>query len=306
MNIMHLKVFKLLAENESVIKTSKTLNISQPTINHNIYFLEQHYGAKLFDCTNKKLKLTRFGEVLNNYICEMLSLLEQSEKHIEKLVGEVSGNLYLGASHTIAENVLPKIMGMFNHDYPEVDIQLEVTNTQHIVDHILKKKLDLGLIEGPVADNQIISKPFMKDELLVVLPYNHPLAIKKNLTLKELSALPFVLRESGSGTRVVMESSLKAAGLELVDLNTVMELGNTQAVIGAVEAGLGATILSELAVSKELQLKTVKTCRIANVEIKRNFSIIFHKERPLSNVCETFLSFINSQEISKIFAHTKP
>ncbi|RYD05120.1 LysR family transcriptional regulator [Desulforamulus aquiferis] len=300
MNIMHLRVFKLLAENESLNKTSKILNISQPTINHNVYLLEQHYGAKLFDRSSKKIKLTRFGEVLNNYVSEMLNLLEQSEKHIQSLVGEVSGNLYLGASHTIAENVLPKIMGMFNHDYPEVDIHLEVTNTQHIAERILEQKLDLGLIEGPVDHIEIKNIPFMRDELLVVLPYNHPLAIKKSLTLKELST-PFVLREPGSGTRVVMESSLKAAGLDPRELNTVMELGNTQAVIGAVEAGLGATILSELAVTKEIQLKTVKTCKIANIEIKRSFSLIFHQERPLSTVCETFLAFINSQEIASIF-----
>lgn len=225
---------------------------------------------------------------------QILDLLDKSKEHMEKMVGEVSGDLYLGASHTIAENVLPKLMGMFNHDYPEVNIHLEVTNTKHIVEHILDGPLELGLIEGPVEHENIISKPFMKDELLVVLPYNHPLAIKKNLTLKEVASLPFVLREPGSGTRVVMETALKKAGLDPNDLNTVMDLGNTQAVIGAVEAGLGATILSGLAVSKEIQLKTVKTCRISNVSIERYFSVILNKSKPVSPVCETFLSFITT------------
>lgn len=301
MNIMHYRIFKTLAETGSVIKTSKLLELSQPTINHNIYVLEQHYGAKLFDRSNKKLKLTRFGQILERYVRDILNLIEQSEKHIESLVSELSGNLSLGASHTIAENVLPKIMGMFNHDYPEVEIRLEVTNTQHIVDHIFENKLDLGLIEGPVDHDKIIVKPFMEDELLVILPYNHPLAIKKNLTLKELASLPFVLREKGSGTRVVMEAALKKAGLEPGELNTVMELGNTQAVIGAVEAGLGATILSGLAVSKEIQLKTVKTCRIANVPIARSFSFIINEDKPLSPICETFLSFITSEEVLNVF-----
>ena len=103
----------------------------------------------MFDRSNKKLKLTRFGEVLVKYVNQILNLVEQSEQHIHELVGELRGSLNLGASHTIAENVLPKIMGMFNHDYPEVTIHLEVTNTRHIVDHILDNKLDLGLIEGP-------------------------------------------------------------------------------------------------------------------------------------------------------------
>ncbi len=301
MNLMHFKVFKTLAETGSLIKSSTLLELSQPTINHNIYVLEQHYGAKLFDRSNKKLKLTRFGQVLVKYVTGILNLVEQSEKHIERLVGELSGNLSLGASHTIAENVLPKIMGMFNNDYPEVDIHLEVTNTQHIVDRILENKLDLGLIEGPVTHEKVITKPFMEDELLVVLPYNHPLAIKKNLTLKELATLPFVLREEGSGTRVVMEAALKKAGLDPAELNTVMELGNTQAVIGAVEAGLGATILSGLAVTKEIQLKTVKTCRIANVSIVRYFSFVLNKDKPLSPICETFLSFVTSEEVLKMF-----
>lgn len=301
MNIAHLKVFKTLAETNSFTKTSKLMELSQPSINHNIYLMEQHYGVKLFDRSNKKLKLTRFGNVLLGYVSEILTLLEKSEEHIQMLIGEVQGDLALGASHTIAENVLPKIMGMFNHDYPEVTIQLEVTNTQHIVEHILDHSLDIGLIEGPVTHEEIISIPFMQDELLVVLPANHPLAIKKNLTLQEVAALPFVLREKGSGTRVVMESTLKKAGLDTKQLNTLMELGNTQAVIGAVEANLGASILSGLAVSKETQLKTVKTCRIANVPIIRNFSLIYNKKDPLSSICEIFLAFITSDEILKMF-----
>lgn len=296
MNLMHLKIFKTLAETENMTKAIKLLELSQPTINHNIYLLEQHYGAKLFDRSSKRLKLTRFGEVLMDYVTEILTLLERSEQHIATLVGEIHGDLFLGASHTIAENVLPKMMAMFNHDYPGVNIHLEVTNTRHIVDHILDEKLELGLIEGPVKNENVIGKSFMKDELVVVLPYSHPLAIKKNLTLKELSSLPFVLREPGSGTRVVMEDSLKSAGLDPSELNTVMEMGNTQAVIGAVEAGLGASILSALAVSKEIQLKTVKICKIANVTIARNFSLIFKKDRNLSPPSETFLSFIHAQE----------
>ncbi len=301
MNLMHLKVFKTLAETESLSKTSKLLDLSQPSINHNIYILEEHYKAKLFDRSNKKLKLTRFGEVLLNYVTDILQLIETSEQHVQTMISEVKGHLSLGASHTIAENVIPKIMGMFNHDYPEVEIQLEVTNTQHIVDHIMEKKLDIGLIEGPVQEENIISQSFMQDELLVVLPFNHPLAVKKNLTLKELASLPFVLREKGSGTREVMESALTRAGLDLKTLKTVMELGNTQAVIGAVEAGLGATILSGLAVSKEIQLKTVKTCKISNVSIVRNFSLIYNKLHPLSSIGETFLSFISSKDTLKIF-----
>ena len=301
MNLMHLKVFKTLAETENLSKPSKRLELSPPSINHNIYILEEHYKAKLFDRSNKKLKLTRFGEVLLHYVTDILQLIENSEHHIQTMISEVKGHLSLGASHTIAENVIPKIMGMFNHDYPEVEIQLEVTNTQHIVDHIMEKKLDIGLIEGPVQEENIISQSFMQDELLVILPFNHPLAVKKNLTLKELASLPFVLREKGSGTREVMESALTRAGLDLSTLKTVMELGNTQAVIGAVEAGLGATILSGLAVSKEIQLKTVKTCKVSNVSIVRNFSLIYHKLHPLSSICETFLSFISSKDTLKIF-----
>lgn len=304
MNLSHFRVFKTLAETLNITKASKILDLSQPTINHNIYLLEQHYGAKLFDRSNKKLKITRFGEVLLKYVNQILDLVERSEQHINDLVGELSGNLTLGASHTIAENVLPKIMGMFSHDYPEVTIHLEVNNTQHIVDHILTNKLDLGLIEGPAAHENIISKPFMKDELLVVLPANHPLTVKKHLTLREVATLPFVLREEGSGTRVVMEATLKKAGLDPSSLNMVMELGNTQAVIGAVEAGLGATILSGLAVTKELQLKTVKTCRIANVNISRNFSVIVNKEKPLSSIVETFLYFITTEETQKVFINS--
>jgi len=149
-------------------------------------------------------------------------------------------------------------------------------------------------VENRVDNPALFAKPFLQDELIVVLPTEHPLAKQKFISIDEFIALPLVLREPGSGTRKITEDRLMEEGVNLFALNVVMELGSTEAVKGAVEAGFGATIISKSAVQKELKLGTLVPVRIKNVILNREFSLIYNKNKFQTSLVEEFIAFLIS------------
>ncbi|WP_051276534.1 selenium metabolism-associated LysR family transcriptional regulator [Desulfovirgula thermocuniculi] len=303
MNFHQLHIFKVVADKKSFSKAAQVLFISQPAISMQIKSLEEHFGTRLFERNTHQVNLTEAGRILYNYVEKILTLIDEAEQEISILTGCVRGTLSIGASFTLGEYVIPQVIGRFKTQYPLVKVFLQVTNTEQIAKRVLKGTLDLGLIESHIdnQDNQdLVVKPFLQDELIVILPIDHPLAGRKSISLDELVALPLVLREKGSGTRKVAEERLKEAGVELSALNVVMELGSTEAVKKAVEAGFGASIISTWAVQKELKLHTLKPVKIKDISLLRNFYIIFRENRAHVPVVKEFISFIQQRPFQQV------
>ncbi|MGB9802713.1 selenium metabolism-associated LysR family transcriptional regulator [Desulfofundulus sp.] len=303
MNFHQLYIFKIVADKKSFSKAAQVLFISQPAISMQIKSLEDHFGTRLFERNTHQVNLTEAGRVLYNYVEKILSLVDEAEKDISALTGCMRGTLSIGASFTLGEYVIPQVIGRFKNQYPQVKVFLQVTNTEQIAKRVSKNILDLGLVESHVDDQELVASPFLQDELMVVLPAGHPLAGKKSISLDEFVALPLVLREQGSGTRKVTEERLREAGVELSALNVVMELGSTEAVKKAVEAGFGASIISMWAVQKELKLCTLVPVRIKGFSLLRNFYLIYKKNRSHTSVVKEFVSFI--EELSGIAGSLK-
>ncbi|MGI6227844.1 MAG: LysR substrate-binding domain-containing protein, partial [Peptococcales bacterium] len=200
------------------------------------------------------------------------------------------------ASQTIGEYFLPKYIGKFKELYPQVEIAIEVFNTQHIVKSVNDQLLDIGLVEGHVENEGLNIVPFLDDELMVIVNPNHPLAHQKSVTFDQLSLFPFILREKGSGTRQIMEEALVKTGHDGDSLSIIMELGSTEAVKSAVEANLGISILSKRTVQKELQFKTLKALKIEDIVIMRKFYVITNPKKYLSPPMEHFLTFISEEK----------
>lgn len=294
MNLYQLHIFKTVADKKSFSGAAQALFISQPAVSMHIKSLEEHFGARLFDRNTQHVTITDAGRILYEYAERILSLLDEAEKDISALTGCIRGTLSVGASFTLGEYVIPQVLGCFKKQHPQVRALLKVTNTEQIVKLVLKQALDLGLVESHVDNFELIAKPFMKDELIVVLPVDHPLAGNKFILIDELVALPFILREQGSGTRKITEDRLKEAGINLSALNVVMELGSTEAVKEAVEAGFGATIISEWAVQKELKLGTLVPVKVKGVSLVRKFYVIYNKNKFQTPVVKEFISFLSS------------
>ncbi|TGE32424.1 LysR family transcriptional regulator [Desulfosporosinus sp. Sb-LF] len=271
----HLLVFKEVAETKNITLSAKKLHMSQPSISLQIQNLENQYGARFFDRTNKGVTLTKEGKIFYAHVRSVLDILTNAKEQINALAKDQRGLIYLGATLTIGEYILPNILAFLFKTHPDVDFKVKIANTESISQDVLEKKMHIGLIEGPVPVHKDLNvENFWEDELVVVLPYFHPWASRNSITLAELPNERLVTREDGSGTRRVMEMALKERGLEPDQLNITMELGSTQAIKQLVSAGLGITIISSLTVSREDDQKIFKCLKIQDAPIYRPLSIL--------------------------------
>lgn len=271
----HFLVFKEVAETKNITLSSKNLHMSQPSISLQIQNLESEYGARFFDRTNKGVTLTKEGKVFYAHVRSVLDVLSNLKEEICAMAKDQRRLIYIGATLTIGEYIIPNILAFLHKTHPGVDFKVKIANTESITQDVLEKKLHIGLIEGPVPRHKDLNvESFWEDELVVVLPHFHPWASRKTITLAELPHERLVTRENGSGTRKVMELALKERGIDPEQLNITMELGSTEAVKQVVSAGLGVTIISSLTVRRECDQRIFKTLKIQDVPVYRPLSIL--------------------------------
>jgi len=202
--------------------------------------------------------------------------MAEAQRALAALNDEVAGELRLGASTTVAQYVLPRILGAFLRQYPQVKLSLISGNTERIVEAVAEKKVALGIIEGPAMRRDVKTERMVRDEMVLIVSPNHAWAAHKGgiIAPAELARVPLLLRERGSGSRRVVERALKNAGLPLRSLTVAMELDSTEAIISGVEAELGVGFVSRWAVGKVLRLGSVKVVGVEGMEILRDFSFV--------------------------------
>ncbi|WP_019911467.1 selenium metabolism-associated LysR family transcriptional regulator [Paenibacillus sp. HW567] len=292
MNFHQLHIFYTVSERGSFSAAAQTLHMTQPAVTMQVQALEDYFGTKLFDRSSKKIVLSEAGSTLLPFALRSIQLMRETDQAMSAFTHMLEGRLQLGASLTIGEYVLPRLLGPFGKEYPHISIMMKVMNTSQLMEEIHKHQLNFGLIEAPVAHPDMVIEPVMGDELKLIVPREHPLAGRNEVTLEEALSHPFVLREQGSGTRRVMEEQLLAKGLDPGAMRVVMELGSTGAVKSAVEAGLGITIISTSSVKHEVALGLLKIVNITDASFKRQFYAIHLKSTLLPISAVTFLTFL--------------
>ncbi|MEK5179068.1 selenium metabolism-associated LysR family transcriptional regulator [Paenibacillus odorifer] len=299
MNFHQLHIFYTVSERGSFSAAAQTLHMTQPAVTMQVQALEDYFGTKLFNRSTKKIVLSEAGHTLMPYALRSIQLMRETDQAMSAFTHMLEGRLQLGASLTIGEYVLPRLLGPFGKQYPNISIMMKVMNTSQIMEEILKHQLNFGLIEAPVTHPDMEIEPVMGDELKLIVPYDHPLAEQQEVTLEQVLHHPFVLREQGSGTRRVMEEQLFSKGLDPGTMKIVMELGSTGAVKSAVEAGLGITIISTSSVKHEVALGLLKIVNISDASFKRQFYAIHLKSTLLPISAVTFLTYLreHSNEI---------
>lgn len=295
LNYHQLHIFYTVAERGSFSAAAQALHMTQPAVTMQIQALEEYFGSKLLVRSTKKIELTEAGRTLYPFARRSLELMRETEKAMARFASMLEGRLQLGASLTIGEYVLPRLLGPFAKKYPDISIDLKVMNTTQIIEEIGAHQLNFGLVEAPVHHPDMVSEPVMEDELKLIVPAGHPLSGKGSVTLRETISYPFVLREKGSGTRQVMEDELQRMGVEPERLETVMELGSTGAVKSAVESGLGVTIISPSSVKHEVALGLLEVIEIEDATFKRQFYSIHLKSTLLPVSAVTFLTFLRER-----------
>jgi LysR family transcriptional regulator, transcriptional activator of the cysJI operon len=281
-----LKVFVTVIEQKNFSRAGDILNLSQPGVSLHIRNLENELGTKLIYRSPKQVQITEPGKILYRHAKQMLNHYETAKREINEFNNVVSGTMKIGASFTIGEYYLPKVLAEFAAQYPMVDIQIIISNSNDVIQGIRSNKLDIGLIEGETEYKDIDVRPFMNDEMIVVVPPDHPLSQMDLIEGDMLQNQTWVLREQGSGTRTYSDKLLSS--LEL-NIKKTFIFTSIQGVKEAVMAGLGIALLSRLTVQKELKSNELKTFHLKNEPIIRPFSIVKKLDFEASKAMELFL-----------------
>jgi len=293
-----LRIFAAVSELKSFSLAARKLFLTQPTVSQHISALEEHIGLPLLDRNGKNVSLTRAGELLYRYAKQISEISEEAQQALDFFKGRKSGHIALGASTIPGEYILPGLMGTFCSQYPGIKTTLRIADTEDIVRQLLDREIEFGIIGARVSGSRLQFTDFMEDELVVVVPRGHRWWDAGRVDLSDLTAEPFVMRESGSGTRISLGKRLQELGLHPGTLTVAAEVGSTTAVKEAVRAGLGISIVSAMAVRDEERHKQLKVVRIGAARILRTFYFVQDRRRALSPLAEAFIAFLQQQSLT--------
>ncbi len=290
MSDRRLQVFHAVARLLSFTKAAEVLHMTQPAVTFQIRQLEEQFDTRLFDRTHNRVSLTEAGRIVFEYAEKIFEQYAEMENAIREMTDDISGSLTIGASTTISEYMLPALLGEFNTRNPDVRLRLRVSNTEGIVSMVENNIIDLGVVEGLVNNKNLLVEVCRQDELVLIVPPKHELAGHDSIRIKDIVSYPFICREEGSGTREVILDYLYSLGMDKHALNNCLELGSPEAVKGAVEAGMGITIVSSASITKELKLGSLVSIPL-DPPLSRDFSFVRQRQKFKVRAMEELLEF---------------
>ncbi|MBJ8993759.1 MULTISPECIES: DNA-binding transcriptional regulator YeiE [Citrobacter] len=286
--LRQLEVFAEVLKSGSTTQASVMLALSQSAVSAALTDLEGQLGVQLFDRVGKRLVVNEHGRLLYP---RALALLEQTTE-IEQLFRKDNGAIRVYASSTIGNYILPAMIARYRQDFPDLPLELSVGNSQDVINAVLDFRVDIGLIEGPCHSTEIISEPWLEDELVVFAAPSSPLT-KGPVTLEQLAASPWILRERGSGTRELVDYLLLS---HLPRFQMAMELGNSEAIKHAVRHGLGISCLSRRVIAEQLQAGTLSEVSVPLPRLVRTLWRVHHRQKHISNAITRFLYYSDQVE----------
>ncbi|GAB4302808.1 MAG: LysR family transcriptional regulator [Oscillatoriaceae cyanobacterium] len=286
-----LRILKAIAAEGSFKRAADSLYVSQPAISLQVQNLERQLDVPLFDRGGRRAQLTEAGHLLLSYGEKILSLCQETCRAIEDLQNLQGGTLIVGASQTTGTYLLPRLIGLFRHQYPDVAVQLHVHSTRRTAWSVANGQIDLAIVGGEVPSElqeSLEIKPYAQDELALIIPVFHPLAEQATIQKDDLYKLNFITLDSQSTIRKVIDQVLTRCEIDTRRLKVEMELNSIEAIKNAVQAGLGAAFVSISAIEKELQMEVLHRAPIEGVVVKRMLSVIFNPNRYRSKAAEAF------------------
>ncbi len=292
MDFHQLRIFSEVFRQRSFTRAAEVLHISQPTISEHIKNLEGELACQLFDRLGRTIIPTAEAELLFPRAQQLLDALNRLQDDLVRSREEISGEIVLGASTIPGTYIIPGRAVEFSKLHPRITFQVIIEDTSRITRMILDHELFCGIVGARTDSDKLTYLPILHDELVLVgRPDLHP---ARALTPAQLTRLPFLLREEGSGTRSIMEEYFATLDLSCTDLNVVATLGSTAAVKEAARQGLGVTILSRLAVTRELADHTLNELPIKGLRMGRDFFLVHHQQRTLPVHYQIFLQHLQS------------
>lgn len=269
LNLHHVRVFSAVAEHGSFSRAAAALRLSQPAVSKSVQELERQLGLALFDRSGRSPRLTEAGVTLSARARELFGVELVAEEELAALRGVSRGVLRIGASTTVATYFLPQLLARFGQEHSGVVLRLLSANTRAVARRLLEGRLDVALVEGPVSEARISVIPWREDELVLIAPATHRLVHRTRVHPDDLAGEPFIMREAGSGTRVVAEAALAAHG---VRPSVTLRFASTEAIKQAVAAGLGLAVVSRVAAADQLALGYIAVVPLVGVSFRRSLT----------------------------------
>ncbi len=286
--LRQLNVFEEVARKLSYTRAAEALHLSQPAVSMQIRQLEDEVGLELFEKLGKKIQLTEAGRELFHYSQAINRQLREAEEVLESLKGLSKGRLKVAVASTV-NYFAPRLLASFSQRYPGASLHLDVTNRETLVRLLNANETDLVLMGQPPESMELESEAFMNNPLVAIAPSDHPLAGMKKIPLELLGQEAFVLRESGSGTRLAMERFFSDHGMEL---RQSMEMTRNEAIKQSVRAGLGLSVVSMHTIELELETQRLVVLDVEGFPILRQWYLVYRKGKRLSPIAEAFRSFV--------------
>jgi DNA-binding transcriptional LysR family regulator len=289
MTIRHLRIFVAVCASKSITAAAGPLYMSQPAVSLAIKEIEEHYGIRLFDRLARNIQITADGKRMLDYAIHIVDLFDDMERAMRN--ADAIGEMRIGCSLTIGACLMPAYVNQLVSQYPTLKPRISVDNSNNIVQSVCEGRLDIGLVEGVVNNDSLIVTSFMADNLVAVCGCGHPFAESKEVCLDDFLAQPLLLRERGSGTRELFQSAVTLLGKQF---EPAWESVSTTALIRAVEAGNGVSVLPELLVAESLMAGRLRRVPLQRPVLSRSFYLVYHKNKYLSTGMRTFINLVTA------------
>ena len=292
-NFHQLRIFYTVARHGGFSRAAKALEISQPAVSIQVQELEKNLEVPLFHRRSRGLQLTEIGETVYGYVHRIFALSSELQEAVQAIRGLTAGHLTIGASTTPGEYILPVAVGRFRRRYPDIDVELRISNTRSIVSQIHQRELDIGMIGSALeGDDALETSTYVMDEIVLVAALDHPLVSGSPVHLEAVMDAGLVTREQGSATRQAAEECFARMG---VSPKVAMEFGSNQAVKLAAESGVGVGVVSRFGIGAEVKAGLLKVIQVRDWECIRPLTLVYLKEKRLSPAQKAFLEILETE-----------
>jgi DNA-binding transcriptional LysR family regulator len=290
MNLNQLKIFYMAAKRGNLSKAAEDLFITQPAVTKGIQRLQDHYDLRLMDHFGKKMVLTHAGEVLFKIAEKIFELEKHAEESIREFKQRKKGRIRIQASESFGAYYLPSIMNPFSKAHPLINISVNILPSEHVVNNVANLECDIGFVSYPIAHEKVFIRVILEDQLVFILPPDHPICRQKRLRPKDLEGNPMIVHEKKSTPHQVFHEFMEKNNIAVT---SSLELSSNRAIKLAVESGLGIALISRKVAEEEIQTGKLAAIPLPDLSIKRKFYLVHHQEKFISDTLRGFIDQVD-------------
>ncbi|MBS4535196.1 LysR family transcriptional regulator [Clostridium sp. D2Q-14] len=294
MDFRQLETFVEVINSKSFSKAANKLFLTQPTVTSHIQNLEKELNISLLNRSNKNISPTSGGKILYNYAQDIINMRDMAQFKLGKYKGQIEGTLEIASSTIPKQYILPHILKSFFSKYPNITLNILHNNSKGVINDIMDNRIDFGIVGAKYNNRHLKYIELIEDNLILIAPKNNNLSNSKKLTIDLVRKENMILRHQGSGSRLLLEKALHDINDSIKSFNVVITTESNETIKKFVELGIGVSFISELAVKKELENDVFKGYNIPELNLNRKFYFVYHENRYLSPLAETFKNFVTN------------